>query len=84
MVWLSLISYLWPYWRDLYLAIGISGVVLLVISWYILPESPRWLIVKQRFMEAEIVLEKIATGIVMLYSKHYKVMVQKVHTTLFK
>ncbi|XP_068750437.1 organic cation transporter protein-like [Montipora capricornis] len=48
---LSLLAYLIREWRYLMLAVSLSGVPLLLCWWYI-PETPRWLIAKNRLEEA--------------------------------
>ncbi|XP_026498619.2 organic cation transporter protein-like isoform X1 [Vanessa tameamea] len=53
----SLLSMVLPNWRDLQLALSLPGCFLLVL-WFVLPESPRWLLSVGRTQEAKMVLEK--------------------------
>ncbi|KAL5110607.1 Solute carrier family 22 member 6 [Taenia crassiceps] len=53
----TLAAYFIPYWRWLHLAI-ISPLALGVLQFWILPESPRWLLSKKRWNEAANVLYK--------------------------
>ncbi|CAH2084826.1 unnamed protein product [Euphydryas editha] len=55
----SLLSMVLPNWRDLQLALSIPGCFLL-LSWFVLPESPRWLLSVGRMQEARVTLEKAA------------------------
>ncbi|XP_072932783.1 organic cation transporter protein-like isoform X2 [Epargyreus clarus] len=55
----SLLSMVLPNWRDLQLAVSLPGCLLLIL-WFILPESPRWLLSMERTQEAKIILEKAA------------------------
>ncbi|XP_045523094.1 organic cation transporter protein-like isoform X2 [Pieris brassicae] len=56
----SLLSLIMPNWRDLQLALSIPGC-LLIFLWFVLPESPRWLLSMGRTQEAKAILEKAAT-----------------------
>ncbi|XP_047521002.1 organic cation transporter protein-like isoform X2 [Pieris napi] len=56
----SLLSMIMPNWRDLQLALSIPGC-LLIFLWFVLPESPRWLLSMGRTQEAKAILEKAAT-----------------------
>ncbi|XP_012939016.2 organic cation transporter-like protein [Aplysia californica] len=59
MLFVSAVAYFARDWRVLQLIL--SSPTLLLISYYwILPESPRWLLDKQRYTEASKVLKKIA------------------------
>ncbi|KAL5970548.1 Solute carrier family 22 member 6 [Taenia solium] len=51
----TLAAYFIPYWRWLHLAI-ISPLALGILQFWILPESPRWLLSKKRWSEAADVL----------------------------
>ena len=66
MAWLSLYAYLWPYWRDLYFAISVTGFAILVVFWCIVPESPRWLLINGYPERAKLVINKIAKGFTFL------------------
>lgn len=55
----SLLSLVLPDWRDLQLALSLPGC-LLVILWFFLPESPRWLLSMGRTQEAKEILQKAA------------------------
>ncbi|XP_045499055.1 organic cation transporter protein-like isoform X1 [Colias croceus] len=55
----SLLSIVMPNWRDLQLALSIPGC-LLIFLWFVLPESPRWLLSMGRTKEAQAILEKAA------------------------
>ncbi|XP_059057314.1 organic cation transporter protein-like isoform X2 [Achroia grisella] len=55
----SLLSLVLPNWRDLTLSLSIPGCVLLVL-WFVLPESPRWLLSMGRTQEAKTILIKAA------------------------
>ncbi|CAB3226717.1 unnamed protein product [Arctia plantaginis] len=55
----SLLSLLMPNWRDLQLSLSVPGCALLVL-WFVLPESPRWLMSMGKTQEAKIILEKAA------------------------
>ncbi|XP_049872459.1 organic cation transporter protein-like isoform X2 [Pectinophora gossypiella] len=55
----SLVSLYMPNWRELQLALSLPGCVLLVL-WFVLPESPRWLISMGRTQEAKVILQKAA------------------------
>ncbi|CAK1585492.1 unnamed protein product [Parnassius mnemosyne] len=55
----SLLSLLLPNWRDLQLALSLPGCLLLIL-WFVLPESPRWLIGRGRTQEAKEIIVKAA------------------------
>ncbi|XP_045769811.1 organic cation transporter protein-like [Maniola jurtina] len=55
----SLVSMALPDWRDLQLAVAIPGPCLLLL-WFLIPESPRWLLSIGKIQEAKMVLEKAA------------------------
>ncbi|CAG5027924.1 unnamed protein product [Parnassius apollo] len=55
----SLTSLLLPNWRDLQLALSLPGCMLLIL-WFVLPESPRWLIGRGRTQEAKEIIVKAA------------------------
>ncbi|KAK0064416.1 organic cation transporter protein [Biomphalaria pfeifferi] len=52
------IAYLLPNWRHIQLAMCILTVPLFSI-WWLIPESPRWLLDKGRYTEVEDILQKI-------------------------
>ena len=54
-----LIGYLVPAWRTFLLVTAIVGVPVLFF-WWLLPESPRWLLLKGRETEARTILSKAA------------------------
>ncbi|CAH3027846.1 unnamed protein product [Porites evermanni] len=56
---LSLLAYLIRDWRYLMLTVSLPGLPLL-LCWWIIPESPRWLIAKNRLDEAHELLMKYA------------------------
>ncbi|XP_052740874.1 solute carrier family 22 member 5 isoform X2 [Bicyclus anynana] len=55
----SLVSIALPDWRDIQLALAIPGPCLLLL-WFVIPESPRWLLSTGRIEEAKTILEKAA------------------------
>lgn len=55
----TLLSILMPNWRDLQLSLSMPGCLLLAL-WFVLPESPRWLISMGKTQEAKVILEKAA------------------------
>lgn len=55
----SLLSLVLPNWRELQLALSIPGCLLLGL-WFVLPESPRWLLSMRKTQEAKIILQKAA------------------------
>lgn len=55
----SLLSMVLPNWRDLQLALSVPGCLLLLL-WFVLPESPRWLISMGRTQEAKVIIERAA------------------------
>ncbi|XP_031558195.1 organic cation transporter protein-like [Actinia tenebrosa] len=57
---LTLLAYCLPEWRDLMLAVTLSGIPgILLWRWF--PESPRWLIAKGKLKEAQTVFESFAS-----------------------
>ncbi|CAG9562557.1 unnamed protein product [Danaus chrysippus] len=55
----SLLSLAMPNWRHLQLALSVPGCFLLLM-WFVLPESPRWLLNMGRTQEAREILERAA------------------------
>jgi len=55
----ALISYLHPSWRDLQLIFSVPCIVL-AGAYFLLPESPRWLLAQGRREEAEVLCRNIA------------------------
>ncbi|XP_032516727.1 organic cation transporter protein-like isoform X2 [Danaus plexippus] len=55
----SLLSLAMPNWRQLQLALSVPGCFLLLM-WFVLPESPRWLLNMGRTEEAREILERAA------------------------
>ncbi|XP_047025116.1 organic cation transporter protein-like isoform X1 [Helicoverpa zea] len=55
----TLLSLVLPNWRDLQLSLSIPGCLLLAL-WFVLPESPRWLLSMGKTQEAKVILEKAA------------------------
>ncbi|XP_068633876.1 organic cation transporter protein-like isoform X2 [Battus philenor] len=55
----SLLSLLLPNWRELQLSLSLPGCFLLIL-WFVLPESPRWLIGRGRTQEAKEIIVKAA------------------------
>ncbi|XP_058789832.1 organic cation transporter 1-like [Phymastichus coffea] len=56
---LALLSYLLRHWYSLSLAISVPFVLLFSYYW-IIPESPRWLLSKNRIDEAEVIVQTMA------------------------
>ncbi|XP_014219126.1 organic cation transporter 1-like [Copidosoma floridanum] len=56
---LALLSYLLRHWYSLSLAISVPFVLLFSYYW-IIPESPRWLLSKNRIDEAEVIIQTMA------------------------
>ncbi|XP_032693470.1 solute carrier family 22 member 4 isoform X1 [Lontra canadensis] len=56
---LPLFAYFIRDWRMLLLALTVPGVLCFPLWWFI-PESPRWLISRRRFSEAESIIQKAA------------------------
>ncbi|XP_011555935.3 organic cation transporter protein isoform X2 [Plutella xylostella] len=55
----SLVSLLLPDWRNLTLALSIPGCSLLIL-WFVIPESPRWLLSMGRIKETKVILQRAA------------------------
>ncbi|CAH1636438.1 unnamed protein product [Spodoptera littoralis] len=55
----TLLSLLMPNWRDLQLSLSVPGCLLLAL-WFVLPESPRWLLSMGKTQEAKEILERAA------------------------
>lgn len=56
---LAPMAYFIPQWRHLTALCSVSGLVL-VATWWCVPESPRWLIQKGRVAEAKVIITRIA------------------------
>lgn len=59
LVFLALLAYLIRDWRTLAIVTGAPGIPV-VLGWFITRESPRWLILKGKLKEAEVILNRIA------------------------
>ncbi|CAH2066908.1 unnamed protein product, partial [Iphiclides podalirius] len=59
LVLLSGVTYLLRDWRSLALATSVP-FFLYYLYWFVLPESPRWLLMRKRFEEANTILKSIA------------------------
>ena len=58
---MSIVAYLIQHWRTLSQVTSGIGVLMLPIMLFV-PESPRWLVAKQKFEEADHVIHKIVIG----------------------
>ena len=58
-VFMSLLSYMFPHWRHLTYAIAFITLPF-ALTWWIWPESPRWLYSLKRYDEGRKVLERFA------------------------
>lgn len=61
MVILCLLAYVFRNWRRLAEVVSLMGLPLLLL-YFVLPESPRWLQDKGRLKEANAVMKKITEG----------------------
>ncbi|CAI8617509.1 unnamed protein product [Vicia faba] len=59
---LSGIAYIFPTWRDLYIASSIPSLLFLVFVLPFISESPRWYLVRGRIKEAMKIMSNIATS----------------------
>ena len=58
---MSIMAYLIQHWRILSQVTSGIGVLLLPIMMFV-PESPRWLVAKQKYEQADHVIHKIVIG----------------------
>ncbi|XP_035719739.1 solute carrier family 22 member 8-like isoform X1 [Vespa mandarinia] len=59
LILLAILSYFIPDWRILQLAVSVPTAITVLYIW-IIPESPRWLLAKNKLTEADMALERIA------------------------
>ncbi|XP_037644841.1 solute carrier family 22 member 4-like isoform X3 [Sebastes umbrosus] len=59
LILLPVTAYLVRSWRHLSLALAVPGLACIPL-WWLIPESPRWLVSRGRFQEAEILLRSMA------------------------
>ncbi|XP_015184454.1 PREDICTED: solute carrier family 22 member 8-like isoform X2 [Polistes dominula] len=59
LILLAILSYAIPDWRILQLAVSVPTAITVLYIW-IIPESPRWLLAKNKLTEADMALERIA------------------------
>ncbi|KAK2580094.1 hypothetical protein KPH14_012374 [Odynerus spinipes] len=59
LILLAILSYVIPDWRILQLAVSVPTAITVLYIW-IIPESPRWLLAKNKLTEADMALERIA------------------------
>ena len=69
---MSVFAYLIPQWRTLSIVTSVLGLGPLILMLFV-PESPRWLIAKQKYEQADHVIHKIVIGKVGAWN--YKVLV---------
>ena len=58
---MSVFAYLIPQWRTLSIVTSVLGLGPLILMLFV-PESPRWLIAKQKYEQADHVIHKIVIG----------------------
>ena len=63
---LSFVAYEFRNWRSLQLFISLSGLPIL-LAYFLIPESPRWLYRKGKVDRANAVIKQIAEGIAHIY-----------------
>ncbi|KAK3082771.1 hypothetical protein FSP39_004982 [Pinctada imbricata] len=56
----TLLMYLLREWKSFNIAIACSSVIMPLIYFWLLPESPRWLISKERYKEAHDIIQRAA------------------------
>ncbi|XP_011647438.1 solute carrier family 22 member 3-like [Pogonomyrmex barbatus] len=59
LILLAVLSYVIPDWRILQLAVSVPTAITVLYIW-IIPESPRWLLAREKLTEADMALERIA------------------------
>ena len=58
---MTLVAYLIQHWRTLSVVTSVLGLIPLLIILFV-PESPRWLVAKQKYEQADHVIHKIVIG----------------------
>ena len=67
---MALMAYYIPTWRGLSIAFVIPPIFILILFWFVLDESARWLITKRRHDEAIPILRKMARENKRVFSCH--------------